>query len=339
LGQTINPRQGQSFLGEPGAVLDGEMNFPYAFQAEAADVTVSAIEIRNYDSPPQDGAVQFAGGRNWKILGNEIHSNTSIGLRAGAGWQVVDNYLHHNGQFGMAGSGADILVKGNEIAFNNTLSANGTHREGGTKFTFTTDLVVEANYVHHNHGPGLWTDINNVGTLHIGNIVVDNDGPGIFHEISYNAIIQDNVSVRNGSTWTERVSGAGILVNTSSDVEISGNVVQDNLDGIGAIEQDRSGSEAEPLLEQWHLKNLYVHDNLIAMRVGHTGIVKSRNQPSDVFTSWNNVFESNDYFLPTGRTAFYEWSGSKDVEGWIEAGNDAHGTWTVTTGEECLSPM
>ena len=64
---------------------------------------------------------------------------------------------------------------------------------GGTKFARTRDLVVRRNFVHHNRGPGLWTDIDNVRTLYEANRVEDNGEAGILHEISYAAVIRNNV--------------------------------------------------------------------------------------------------------------------------------------------------
>ena len=78
-----------------------------------------------------------------------------------------------------------IVVEGNEIAYNNEAGFNPEWEAGGTKFWATTNLVVRNNHVHHNFGPGLWADNDNVGALYEGNIVEDNDWAGIFHEISY----------------------------------------------------------------------------------------------------------------------------------------------------------
>ena len=54
------------------------------------------------------------------------------------------------------------------------------------------------NHVHHNEGPGLWTDIDNIHTLYEGNLVEHNANVGIFHEISYDAVIRNNIVRDNG---------------------------------------------------------------------------------------------------------------------------------------------
>ncbi len=94
------------------------------------------------------------------------------------------------------------------------------------KWFDSTGLTVSDNKVHHNNGPGLWTDINNIQTIYERNFVHNNTSHGIFHEIGYNAIIRDNRVVDNGGAG--RLSGwgdAGIRVAASRDVEIYGNVL------------------------------------------------------------------------------------------------------------------
>jgi len=110
----------------------------------------------------------------------------------------------------------------------------------GSKFAFTSNLVVRGNLVHHNLGNGLWTDINNIHTLYENNVVRDNWGQGIFHEISYDAIIRNNTVRRNGfGRGRDWHYGAGIMVADSPNVEVYGNIVVNNFDGIIGIQQDR----------------------------------------------------------------------------------------------------
>src|SRR5690606_3674612 len=124
---------------------------------------------------------------------------------------------HHQSQLGIGGIGDDVLVEDNEIAFNNYEAEYSWGWEaGGTKFVRTNRLIVRNNHVHSNHGPGLWTDIENDRVLIEGNLVEDNVGPGIFHEISYRAVIRDNEVYRNGVGLPNSYSGAaGILISAS----------------------------------------------------------------------------------------------------------------------------
>ena len=50
------PKDGQSFIGAPGAVLDGQRINRYAFTQQATDVTIAYLTIRNFTSPGQEGS-------------------------------------------------------------------------------------------------------------------------------------------------------------------------------------------------------------------------------------------------------------------------------------------
>jgi parallel beta-helix repeat protein len=319
--QQVIPKNGDSFVGEPGAVLDGEGVTEFAFGGHAVNVTVQGLVIEGYAPPLQKGVLR--GARGWLVEGNEIRWNSGVGIAAGPGWRVRDNYVHHQGQLGMSGSGDNILVEGNEIAFNNTDNIDPYWEAGGTKFVYTVNLVVRGNHVHDNQGPGLWTDINNIYTLYEDNRAIDNYGPGIFHEISYDAVIRNNLVEGNGFGYPDWVDGAGILVNSSPNVEISGNTVRYNHDGIAGTHVDRGSGDYGP----HQLRNLWVHHNLIVMQVGQTGVVTNTHDP--VFSpDWNNRFDYNTYTLGTA-DRYYAWDPWYITTAqWQAAGQDPHSTWT-----------
>lgn len=323
--QQVTPKDGDTFLGEPGAILTGEDSTAYAFSGTAVRVTIRGLIIEHYDSPLSEAPITCRSAGYWIVEDNEIRFNSHEGLQAGPRFVVRGNFIHHNGQLGIEGAGEDILIEANEIAFNNTGGFDPYWEAGGTKFVFTINLVVRDNYVHDNSGPGLWTDINNVNTLYERNRVTDNFGPGIFHEISYNATIRANTVEGNGFGYTGWVDGAGILVNSSPNVEIYDNAVRYNNDGIAGIQADRGSGTQGP----WVLKNLSVHHNTIAMATGQTGIVRMGGLSDPVWgADWNNRFDYNTYTLNAG-DEYYTWDPwTVSRAGWRAAGQDAHGTWT-----------
>jgi parallel beta-helix repeat protein len=95
-------------------------------------------------------------------------------------------------------------------------------------------LVLRNNFVHHNKGPGLWTDIDNIYTLIEDNRVEDNSRLSIYREISYDATIRNNSASRNGFSLPDSdvVRGGGIAIRSSSNVEVYGNIVSNNKAGI-----------------------------------------------------------------------------------------------------------
>jgi hypothetical protein len=116
------------------------------------------------------------------------------------------------------------------------------------------------------------------------------------------------------------------LISSSENVQVYGNIVSGNADGIAITHTARrSGTSHGP-------SNVDVHDNTITMEVGATGMA---TQGSVFFTNRNNHFENNTYFLGCGDTHF-AWLDPQDGVGWAyitrsqwtAAGNDTTGTFT-----------
>lgn len=295
---------------------------PYAFHGDADNVTIIGLVIEKYAAPAQEGSIDSRrdredkiGGAGWSIVDNVVRWNHGVGIAATTGAIVEGNSVYENGQLGLAAKGAGVTIEDNEVYGNNTAGFSAGWEAGGSKFAFTSGLVVRNNYVHDNHGPGLWTDIDNINTLYEGNRVIDNDRMGIFHEISYDAVITGNDVRGNGFGFDAWVWGAGIIVSTSINVEISGNTVEGNADGIIGVQQDRSDAPASygPL----SLINLAVHDNVVAGNEGWTGVGQDVGSNA-VFTELNNLFFDNAYDQPG--LHFFWLNDERTLEEWIELG-------------------
>ena len=255
----VQPKDGDVFIGAPGAVLDGRGVNKYAFTAYAQRVTISYLTIQNFGQGINDNGgqsvVNHDSGDNWYIHHNTIQNNAGAGVFLGNGGRVVKNCLRLNGEYGFQSfeeDGAhDVVLRGNEIARNNTADWEsiqpGCGCSGGGKFWNTRNARVVGNYVHHNYGAGLWADTNDVGFLFERNYISDNQSHGLFYEISYNAEIRKNTFARNG--WKHGMEeGAGFpigaiyLSEAGSDsragekygdqFRISGNLFVDNWAGI-----------------------------------------------------------------------------------------------------------
>jgi parallel beta-helix repeat protein len=296
-----------------------------AFTGNAANVMIQRLTIEKYASPAQAGAIYGFNGTGWTVRDNLIQLNHGAGVSLGAGMQVLNNRILRQGQLGVGGGDyfAGIVVDGNEIAFNNEAGFNPEWEAGGTKFWATTNLVARGNNVHHNSGPGLWADNDNVGMLYENNLVEDNGWAGIFHEISYAAVIRNNTVRRNGFSdprgWFWR---AGILVAASPDVEISGNIVEDNANAIVGIQQNRGTGALGPRL----IRNLWVHDNRVRMQEGQTGLVTDTGDMA-IFTSRNNRFDRNAYTLGSNQRYFTWLNGDRTEFEWQAYGLDVAGSF------------
>ena len=198
----IIPNTNTTWIGAPGAVLDGGGINRFAFTQDATGVTIKYLEIRNFVSPRDQGVVNHDFGANWTISNNWIHHNDGAGLFIGTNNVVTHNCLERNGQYGFQGAGSNLLIDRNEISNNNTADweaqVEGCGCTGGGKFWDVDGATVTNNYVHDNFSVGLWADTNDRAFEFSGNYISGNWDQGIFYEISYNAKITNNTFVRNG---------------------------------------------------------------------------------------------------------------------------------------------
>ena len=162
--------------------------------------------------------------------------------------RVRANYVHHNGALGLVGTGVNMLFE-NDNRLQQHRRSQPVLVGGRRKWVATSGLVVRGNFAHHNKGHGLWTDIENIDTLYQFNRSEDNDLNGIFHEVSYRAVIRYNTCQRNGvvSPTPGWVTGAGISVNSSPDVEVYENIIVNNFNGIGGIQTPRGSGKYRPV--------------------------------------------------------------------------------------------
>ena len=119
-------------------------------------------------------------------------------------------------------------------------------------------------HVHENDCRGLWADINAHDALIEHNLVEDNWAEGIFYEISQDAVIRNNRIYRNGIRAEGWYWDGGITVAASFNVEVYGNRLSGNYNGITGTQQDRPEFTPPAHL----LDNLQVHDNLICATNG-----------------------------------------------------------------------
>ncbi|WP_407566408.1 right-handed parallel beta-helix repeat-containing protein [Streptomyces sp. 184] len=206
----VVPKEGNTYLGAPAAVLDGRRTNQYAFGGTARDVTVRFLTVQGFVAPHNEGVVNHDSADGWVIEHATIRNNSGAGLMAGARQQVRASCLRGNGQYGMnayqAGDAIrDLVVEGNEITDNNTddweRRRPGCGCTGGVKFWAVDGADIRGNWVHDNRGAGLWADNNNNDFRIENNVLEANDGAALMYETSYNAVIRNNTIRRN--TWVE----------------------------------------------------------------------------------------------------------------------------------------
>ena len=275
-----------------------------AFNSGADNVTIKNLTIEKYACPAQSGAVQMnssnGGGKSLLIENCNIRFNHGVGVKLLEGSMLKNSHIHNNGQLGVHAIGKDILVEGNEIDNNNFAGYSVDWEAGGTKFFRTTNLVVRGNRSHHNKGPGFWTDTDNIHTLYENNVIEDNQCEGIIHEVSYAATIRNNQVRRNGYLNPHWGYGAGIFISASSDVDIYGNLVENNARSITLVMQNR-GSGAYGLYE---VKNVRVHDNRIVTEDYYSTLQGRTYLRSEMYVGLFQDVSKTEYFTSKGN-AFY----------------------------------
>lgn len=266
-GQII-ARANTTYVGAPGAIIDGQNLNLYAFTGEAVNVTIKNLTIKNFGrglDNNNEGVVNHDSGTAWTVEYNTISDNDGAGVFIGTDNVVRYNCLKNNGQYGFSmfkmplnGDSAikNIVLDHNEIAGNNTddweSRIEGCGCSGGGKFWDVNGATVTNNWVHGNKSTGLWADTNNIDFLFEGNYIEENDGEGIWYEISYNATIRNNTIRRNA--WVSGQAntgspGAAIYLSESGgdprldyavsgapQIRIYGNSFQDNFSGVSIYE-------------------------------------------------------------------------------------------------------
>lgn len=264
----ITAGSGSTYIGAPGAILDGKNNNQYAFTGTASNVRIAYLEIRNFGrglDNNNEGVINHDSGTGWVMEYLYAHHNDGAAVFVGSENTVRYNCLKDNGQYGFSmfkdqveGDSAikDIEIDHNEITGNNQDNwealISGCGCTGGGKFWDVEGAEVTNNYVHHNLSVGLWADTNDIDFLFDSNWVEQNSGEGIWYEISYNATISRNVLKKNNwvsgngnlgspapAIYISESGGDSRLQSTTSgstDLRIQNNLLEDNFSGISIFE-------------------------------------------------------------------------------------------------------
>lgn len=313
-----------------------------AFAPAADGVTIKGLVIEKYAIPAQMGAVGGQRPRSgWVIEGNTIRWNHGTGVKVGADSVLRNNRIHHNGQQGFSGGARNIRIEGNEVAYNLWNGTDPSWEGGGGKVALADGYVARNNWVHHNAGRGLWTDIDNRNVLYQYNTVVDNALDGIAHEISYSARIESNIIARNGLAFDVWLWGSGILIQNASDVEVTGNHVEVAAaggNGIGVVEQSRGSG----MLGPWVSRNVRVHGNVVVHKGsrGRSGAGQDHGA-AELFSEESGLrFDRNSYHVPHVGRDHFAWNGTTlTFPRFRSAGQEAGGRidtaiWTAPPGPQ-----
>ncbi|MEO6858663.1 MAG: right-handed parallel beta-helix repeat-containing protein [Solirubrobacteraceae bacterium] len=250
-------------------------------------------EVSGVSTGQQEGAVQC--GKTCTLINMNIHDNPNAfaGIYAPNGSEtagpmtISGGRVTGTGSLGIGGGGnPHLIISGVEIDHNGA-SANCGDEGGGFKGVNHGARITD-NYVHDNGCVGIWFDINSANNEIDHNRVDNNALGGIFYEISQDASIHDNEVSGNGhGVGCGWLWNAGIGVASSFNIQIYGNALNGNCNGIAGTQQDRNDSTPPDHL----LGNLSIHSNRVA-GPGKTGVVADNGAD---LTTRNIVFANNTY--------------------------------------------
>jgi hypothetical protein len=316
---------------------------PWAFGGEGVrDVTIENLFVEHYANRAQVGAIHGQDTRGWTVRAVDASYNHGTGIRIGPGWTVTGSRATYNGQMGIAGTAdlvedAPIAVRDSEIAYNKQLGYDWTWEGGATKFTKTTGMVFENNWVHDNIGPGPWFDIDNRDTVIRSNLIEGNSALGVHYEISYGAQIYWNTIRNNGYGDEEHTLGvaSAVFISNSSQVEVFENVMHGNRNEVFALQDDRGSGTFGP----YTVAGLAVYDNDIVIDGGELGL-RVRTGEDEFYTSRGITFRDNTYLLDSPDAQAFYWNDTAlSADAWQRQGPDAGSTFVpAEEGEVNLPP-
>jgi parallel beta-helix repeat protein len=331
LSSSIQPKTGNTFVGEFGAILDGtgwSTTDPDAAAFKALSVNVDYVTIRNLTirNMPQHGiTIYYLDSDHWTIEYNEI-ANNKFGIEFAPNSTIRYNYIHHNvsstptaSRPAERGGGYlcqrcdNSVLEGNEIAYNGMEQKVANH---------SANVVFRNNFVHHNLADGIWYDTNpNAAALIDGNRVEDNGRDGVSFEASIGATIRNNTVRRNGD--------AAVFISMSQNAQIYNNSLEANLGGIEYFLNCDSLPGGEDV------KNNAAHDNTVVVGTQSSAYASgfgSTSCTSGQLTPYLNgakklTFSHNAYRVPSrAYDRYFLWGGWTFWNDWQRLGHDVEGS-------------
>jgi hypothetical protein len=243
------------------------------------------------------------------------------GFEKGIGINGLNNLISHArvyscGRYGIStgttsSDRADgLVIEYTEVHSNNTRNLNGGADAGGTKFAHSNDAHVHHNYIHDNHGFGLWPDTGNLNWVIEENVMEGNHFSGMMYEANAASLIWHNYIANNGD-WTAGVGADPSTFENNVNVRLSddncntgvrgqcsNNIIDHNLPQTGQkggllLLWDHSGTVARSA------QNWDIHDNQFWLRGTVTPRLGGEESGAglNAFPVWSsgNSFFSNQY--------------------------------------------
>ncbi|MDQ6860949.1 MAG: right-handed parallel beta-helix repeat-containing protein [Verrucomicrobiota bacterium] len=284
----IVPPTGEAPGGNLGRPIIQASSRAVVFDCQGAYVQLRGLRFRYAANHAQQGAVSLSG-RGDLLEDCTIEQTSGAGAVFLAEDQVARRCtFQDHGAIGIAATRAhNLLVTECVIRNNNTKGFSRDWEAGGAKIVLSRNVLVERSQFLSNRGPGVWFDIGNEACAVRNCLVAENEGAGIYCEISYGLHALDNVVIGNGLAPDPRAWGvqAGISISSSPDCVVQRNLLVANREGFSFREQRRTTPRIEHDAEEpvWNqretITNNVIADNHDAQIGGWFDAGDERNWP------------------------------------------------------------
>src|ERR1700722_8633436 len=215
---------------------------------------------------------------------------------------------------------------------------------GGTKFVLALGtsmadpgLLVDNLNTHDNVGPGFWEDVHNQYVRFTGGQYHDNEGDGLFYEISCYGEITAGTFEGNGRTIKNKDLGAaaGIRISDSNGCLVHGNTVYGGPEAIAMIYPTHANMLALKPANQCppaatdtditqSLENNTVANNSIYMCAGQTAGLSEISAPVTL-SQRNDVYTGNKYGVASTTGSYWDDGTTEAWAAWQASGEDTDG--------------
>ncbi len=263
----------------------------------ADHITIKGIGFSHF----ADG-VELNSLRGLQLLDNTFAWNGVTGIEILAPTSVIrGNTMAYNGQQGLGGHNLkNSLVEYNHAYENNIENFKNTWSAAGMKIIRTPYVKVRHNTIERtrNKATGLWFDISCYDFEAVNNTIKDNEGFGVFAELSNEPIIAGNLFVNNRNF--------AITISDTDSSEVWNNTIIGK--GIFIKDSDRLAGPEYPDEITWITKNNIIKNNIISTTdqlwleykadadfqvkaSNYNGFYRGAATNTDVIIKWNNTGE------------------------------------------------
>jgi hypothetical protein len=299
---------------------------------------------------PGGSAVFFGPGEGNKFHNSNIliedcdfRWNNSQGLRLNHTKNVTlrRNTANYNGFMGInAGLILNTVWEDNETSFNNWRGYMGGwngYAIAGAKLVWIRDGLFRRYQAIGNMTPGLWFDIDNRNILIEDLTAIDNDGPGLFLEISpgpfvvRKALLADNgINLYINNTKNTFLDSSIIYgVNRGSPIAFNAKKSRSFKDWMGQLLGENDSGQKIPInLGKTDFRNnLIITDNsngdLIVLKEGKPEIYQAFLEQD--YSGSNNIYWSSQEKVFGLGSPWMNYM--TDIQGWVEATEEANYRW------------